>query len=401
MKGPQLCNVDLCTGCEACKNICPQSCIEMEPNPEGFLYPVIDFEVCNGCKQCEKSCPVLKRIELNRLDQPLVYACWNKNEAVRMKSSSGGIFSALAEFVLESGGVIFGAAYDEGLHVVHRYVEDLGKLDSLRGSKYVQSEIGYAYRQVKDILNSGRVVLFVGTPCQIAGLHSYLGQSFQKLITVDFICHGVPSVLVLKKYAQSIEKKIKQEIIHIDFRDKRQGWENNSVIGLTSQGNECHLKGRQSSFYHGFILGIFLRQSCYNCPMIGVPRMGDLTIADFWGIIRDDTITQAEVDKGVSLLMINSKDVGQAIFEKVADKLFFKTRTLQEAKQGNSPMMIPAPRPTDRENFFRDLLLMDYETVAGKYLVPPLKRRLLQFIKENIGLNQINKLRTIKKYAKL
>ena len=395
MRKPVLCGPLDCLGCSACANCCPTDSIQMKPNTEGFLQPTIDYNSCNSCKNCEKSCPVLTRPILERAEHPQVYAGWHKDEGTRLASSSGGMFSAAAELVIEKKGIVFGAAYDENLHVHHRGVEHRWELDLLRRSKYVQSEIGMVYRQINEQLQEGREVLFIGTPCQVAGLYAFLKSEFTNLLTLDFICHGVPSPLVIEKYIAVLEKKLEAKLSDINFRDKKHGWENSGVVVKTKTGETHYLKGTTNSFYTGFILGSFLRESCYHCPFNGLPRFGDLTIADFWGINQDKDITQSNVDKGISLVMLNNES-RSGLIKDLRRQAVLINRTLDEARNGNSPMFFPAPRPASRDVFFKELITSDYNAVARKYLTYSRKRQFIQFLKENLGKDYIARLRKIK-----
>ncbi|ACU90625.1 Coenzyme F420 hydrogenase/dehydrogenase, beta subunit C-terminal domain [Desulfomicrobium baculatum] len=399
MSTPILCPSDYCTGCEACRNICPEQCITMVADYAGFLRPVIDADRCVGCLLCEKSCPVLLKPKLDNLSDPHTFACWHKNDEVRARSSSGGAFSALAKYVLNEDGFVFGAAYDENLYVRHICIEKINDLDLLRRSKYVQSEIGSSFRQVKDYLKSKRFVLFVGAPCQIAGLISFLGKKYDNLLTIDFVCHGVPSPLVLSSYIKFISNKYKTIFIDLNFRDKRNGWENNAVIATNEYKKEYHLKGSANSYFNGFISNTFLRDSCYQCPFIGMPRYGDITLGDFWGIQRDKTISQNEIDKGISLLLLNNESVYGKIRFPLEDLVSFE-KDFKDASAGNSPVFTPAFLPETRGNFFEELKFKNYDEVASKYLNPPLKRRLTQFIKDNFGSIIISKLRKAKSIIK-
>lgn len=400
MHKPVLCSESECTGCEACKNSCPEACITMQSNEKGFLHPVIDYGRCGGCKLCEKSCPVLNKPVLNRSVQPKVYACWHKNDEVRMRSSSGGVFSALAEMVLDQGGVVFGAAYGENLHVHHIGIEKAEDLDKLRRSKYVQSEIGDTIKQVKQYLENGRQVLFVGTPCQVVGLYAFLGEEYDNLLTADLICGGVPSPKVFNRYVESIEKHYKTKLSDINFRNKRHGWENNTVIGISSK-DEYHLRGARNSFFYGYRLHIFLRHSCYQCPAQGLPRPGDITIADFWGIKKDSHISQNKIDKGISLLMINKITSISEIVSSIKKWVVLYEREFNEAGAGNKVMFIPPIKPSSREDFFNEFKLLSYETIAKKYLKYPLKRRMVQFVKESLGAGILSRLRSLKEITKV
>ncbi len=397
MAKPVLCEETECTGCEACKSICPEACIRMVEDGEGFLAPIIDYARCTECKKCESTCPILRRPSLSREDEPEVFACWHKIPEVRFVSSSGGAFSALAEMVLAEKGVVFGAAYGEGLHVHHTHIEQIEDLDKLRRSKYVQSEIGDSFEDVKIFLAAGRKVLFVGAPCQIAGLHAFLGGEHPGLLTVDFICHGVPSPKVFSRYVGYIEKIFDEKVADIDFRDKRNGWLNNVVVGKFSHARQVQIKGNRNSFFNGFILNAFLRNTCYQCPVIGLPRFGHLTIADFWGIQPDNDIPRSEIDKGISLLMVNGPTKAETFLPALENRLVLFQRTLSEARTGNAPMCIPANRPKTRDEFFYDFDKLTYPDLAKKFLQPTMKRMLIQWIKENFNADFISKARDLKK----
>ncbi len=318
-----------------------------------------------------------------------------------MQSSSGGAFSAFAEAIIAGDGIVYGAAYDENLRVHHIGVEDINGLQKLRGAKYVQSEIGDTFKEIKQHLRKDRQVLFVGTPCQVAGLYGFLGKDYESLLTADLICHGVPSPLVFKKYILSLEKQNKTVFRNINFRDKRHGWENNSVVAISKAKKEYHLKGMSNSFYNGFILNIFLRETCYECPFIGLPRTGDITFADFWGIKQSSKITPKEIDKGVSLLLVNHSLKAQKIIALIKERLITEERSLEEAKAGNSPMFTPELRPSNREHFFTDLNKLDYGSLSKRYLTPSLKRRTVQFLKENCSATSLARLRKLKRALRL
>ena len=221
---PALCSQIDCTGCAACASICPKDAISMTGMPDGFLQPVIDKDRCVQCLACEKSCPVLNTFSNENKKKPVIYSCWNKDHNVRSDSSSGGAFSALASVILEEGGYVAGAAYDETMHVSHRMIHSVAELPSLRGSKYVQSRVGNIYRQVKTKLHEGAPVLFAGTPCQIAGLKGYLKIDYPNLFCCDFICHGTPSPLLFEKYISWIAQEKNINIRSFNFRHKHSGW---------------------------------------------------------------------------------------------------------------------------------------------------------------------------------
>ena len=311
-----------CCGCNACVQVCPKQCISMKEDREGFLYPEVNKDICVDCHLCEKVCPVLNQ---GKERKPLkVYAAKNKDEEIRRQSSSGGIFTLLAEQVIDEGGVVFGARFNENWEVVHSYTETKEGLAAFRGSKYVQSRIGDNYKKAEEFLKSGRKVLFSGTPCQIAGLKLYLRKEYENLLTVDFICHGVPSPGVWREYlreeiARQCDGKNsvlphpieKVKIRHISFRDKKLGWKKYS-FALTLSVPDGH--GAENTvllseplnknlFLRGFLADLYLRPSCYACPTKCLKSGSDVTIGDFWGI--EKVMPEMDDDKGVSVVMVN------------------------------------------------------------------------------------------------
>ena len=311
-----------CCGCSACLHICPKRSISFIEDKEGFLYPQVDTSTCIDCGLCEKVCPVLNQDEERKPLQ--VYAAKHTDDEIRMKSSSGGIFTLLAEHIIDKGGVVFGARFNENWEVVHDYTETKEGLAPFRGSKYVQSNIGNSYKQVEDFLKTGREVMFTGTPCQVAGLKKYLRKDYANLLTVDFVCHGVPSPMVWRKYleeeiarqgddANSVlaSSKVSPVVTGVNFRDKSTGWKKFSfVLNFSKASAEGEQNIVLSSVYtdnaymNAFLSDLSLRPSCYVCPAKAGKSGADITIGDFWGI--ENAMRKVDDDKGVSLLIINS-----------------------------------------------------------------------------------------------
>jgi len=330
-----------CCGCEACVQRCPKSCITMREDNEGFLYPEVDKNICIDCGLCEKVCPVINQAEERK---PLaVYAAKHKDEQIRMASSSGGAFTAIAESVIDEGGVVFGAKFNQDCDVVHSYTETKEGLGAFRGSKYVQSRIGESYKEAEGFLKAGRKVLFSGTPCQIAGLKRFLRKEYDNLLTVDFICHGVPSPGVWREYLkeetarQCGEKNsVLQRPIHernaliegISFRDKRLGWKKFSFALALSTTNGSGAKNTvllseplsKNIFLRGFLADLYLRPSCHACPSKSFKSRSDITIGDFWGV--QNVMPEIDDDKGVSVVMVNSEKAGTLV-EKISIEKFF------------------------------------------------------------------------------
>ena len=326
-----------CCGCEACVQICPKHCISFEQDAEGFRYPSVNEETCIGCGLCEKVCPVLNHAH-NRT--PIEsYAAKNPNEEERVKSSSGGIFILLAKRIIEEGGVVFGARFDKEWNVVHSYSETLEGLEVFMGSKYVQSRIEKCYIQAKEFLNSGRKVLFSGTPCQIAGLKLFLRKEYDNLMTIDLICHGVPSPSVWQEYLKEIKDNAREgensvslspnpsiserdtlippkdiSIESISFRDKRLGWKKFSfaltLAEATADGKKntvslSHMHDNDPYFLGFNDYNLYLRPSCMQCPTRDLRSGSDITLADFWGI--ETLLPEIDDDKGVSVIMANTE----------------------------------------------------------------------------------------------
>lgn len=339
-----------CCGCHACYNICPQNCISMQSDDEGFWYPVVDIEECTDCGLCEKACPILnKKIVKNH---PVAYACINKNDKIREQSSSGGIFSVIAEKVISKHGVIFGAGFDNNFNVVHSWTDKLDDLGNFRGSKYVQSCIGDTYKEAKDFLKQRRQVLFSGTPCQIAGLKSYLSEDYDGLICLDIICHGVPSPKVWQRYKLRIEEIYQAKAQRITFRRKNCGWKLYSVSFSFDNDTEYSQKLTEDIFMQGFLRNVYLRPSCYACSFKTLNRQSDITLADFWGI--ENILPSFDDDRGTSLILINSKK-GKEIFSSVTDKINYEKVDINQAILYNPSVVKSADYNPKRDKFFEDL----------------------------------------------
>lgn len=362
-----------CCGCEACTQRCPKSCIRMQKDTEGFLYPTIDTTSCIDCGLCEKVCPVLNQ---NKAKEPLaVYAAKNKNETIRTESSSGGIFTLLATEIIQENGAVFGAKFNEKWEVVHDYTYSEEGLAQFRGSKYVQSKIGQSYQQVLHLLNEDKKVLFSGTPCQIAGLKLFLQKDYENLVTVDFICHGVPSPEVWKVYLEDILHNCQNSPDNINFRDKRLGWKKYSFsISFRHTKTEKHIFTQniyENLYLQGFLANLYLRPSCHRCPSKSFKSNSDITIADFWGI--DRILPNWDDDRGVSMVMLNSPR-GEEIFKNI-------NITHQECEYNriiplNPSLIYSAPAHIYRVDFFKDLNMHKYKisSLVLKYCYTPRER---------------------------
>ncbi len=345
-----------CTGCHACYSICTNSSISMISDQEGFLYPLIDQEKCDDCGLCKETCPVINNTDLVR--QSVGYAAYNHDEKIRAQSSSGGIFTIIAEKVIDRNGAVFGAGFDNKFNVVHYPVKKKEDLNKLRGSKYVQSRIGNTFKAVRDLLNTGKIVLFTGTPCQIAGLKSYLQIDFDSLFAQDIICHGVPSPKAWRNYLSFISKD--EAIKSISFRNKDLGWSRFSMKIETD--NNCYRGDLSKDFFlKAFLSNICLRPSCYNCNFKSLHRLSDLTLADFWGI--ELMMPEMNDDKGMSLVMVNSGK-GRDLLDSIKDSTTLREINLEQAVKYNSSATKSAPLPAGRKLFFVNLESMPFNILV-------------------------------------
>lgn len=358
-----------CCGCSACVQVCPQKCISLENDREGFSYPQIDINSCVDCGLCEKVCPALRDDSETR--SPEAYAFVHTNEGIRTASSSGGMFTLLAETVINMGGVVFGARFDNEWQVECAYAETLQDLALFRGSKYVQARVGDAYMSAEIFLKQGRFVLFSGSPCQIMGLKLFLKKEYDNLLALDFVCHGVPSPLVWRRYLEAdiarkgdagknsvlTSSKVSPVITGVNFRDKSIGWKKFSFVlnfsEVTAAGEQNTVLSsifNENVYMRAFLSNLSLRPSCYNCPAKGGKSGADITMGDFWGI--EKLYPELDDDKGTSLVLVNSIR-GKKYITDMADRLH--EVNFQESIKGNSAYKYSVPRPVNRDYFFRSI----------------------------------------------
>lgn len=338
-----LCNKNECTGCFSCFNACPKGAIEMEEDKCGFIYPTINEDKCINCKLCEKVCPVLNKIELNKPKK--CYAGRVKDSRDLKKATSGGIATQLSKKILEEDGVVYRASFTSNCEVSHIRVDNEYELDKLRGSKYVHSYVNNTYKLVKKDLNDGKKVLFVGTPCQIAGLKKYLLKEYSNLYTVDVICHGVPSQQFLKDEVKRLEKNI--NIDRVNFRDKK--FEEYTFSIIKNNKEYFHENWSKSPYFYSFMVSIIYRENCYNCRYATDKRCSDLTIGDFWGLKEDSTFYK-DRKKGVSVLL-PCTDKGIELIKSIQNDIELEERDVNEAIEGNDQLRRPAIQSKKARNF--------------------------------------------------
>lgn len=389
-----------CCGCTACASACPKACITMTADSEGFQYPVIDKEKCIDCHNCEKKCPVLGRekvVASPDLDKaevirralaaaeslPEASVCFLKDEKLRRQSTSGGMFTALAHYALELGGIVCGVILDDEQMVVHSFAENEAELAKMRRSKYVQSNQVGAYLRVKKELDACRTVLYVGTPCQVAGLKSYLGRTYKNLITVDIFCHGVGSPLYWEKYLQYISQKMKSPIKEVCFREKTYGYNSACQAVYFQNGKSIHRGHDDDLYWTAFSKNYIYRPSCYACAFKSVNHVSDFTIGDFWN--AGGLSEQFRAANGCSLVLCHSKKAIQ-ILEAIRPSLETTPVELEEALNINgghqASMLITCPAlPEKREDWFADMSHLSPQELVDKYLPIGLKEKVKSIVK--------------------
>lgn len=339
-----------CSGCHACASACPKQCIHMTADAEGFLYPEIDRSQCVDCHLCEKVCPILNQKTASPDALQDAYAAYCTDETIRMKSSSGGVFTLLAGQILSQGGVVFGAALAEDCRSVsHIAVERAEELCRLQGSKYVQSMIGTAYQDARNFLDAGRTVLFTGTPCQIGGLYAYLKQDYPNLLTQDIVCHGVPSPKVWDRYVTLREQKAGSGASDVFFRSKTTGWKTYSMAMSFQDGKRYTSVNREDPYMKGFLADLYLRPSCYECAFKTKQRQSDITLADFWGI--QNVLPALDDNKGTSVVWVHSGR-GKALFQQIAPQLRYEQIDIAKALVYNTAAVTSTRKPPERPRFW-------------------------------------------------
>lgn len=357
-----------CCGCSACAMACPKQCIKMQPDEEGFLYPQIDTELCVNCSLCKKVCPVLKKSELE--NNPDCFIAFSKNQNIRENSSSGGMFTELAKNQIEQGALVYGAGFDENFGVVHKVASSEKHLEELRGSKYVQSRMNDKYREIKEKLDKGDFVYFSGTPCQVAGLYSYLGNRPEKLITQDFICHGVPSPLVWKKYLNTFGNVEK-----VEFRNKKYGW-HYFALHIKSDRKNYYKRLDEDFYLKLFLDNTILRPICHDCPIKKQGSSADITLADCWSLAHMTDMIK-DTDEGVSLVIVNTLQ-GKACMEALKEKgsIFAVKVDSQKALSSQSALKKSAPCNSKRTLFFEQFEKRDFSTLMNEWFRISLKEKL-------------------------
>ncbi len=380
----RLCDAVLCSGCTACASACPHGCISMEYDSEGFRRPVIDTARCVECGLCSKVCPVLNALGTNQL--PLAYAAKNKDEAVRSVSTSGGVFTLLAEHVLAEGGVVFGAAYDAGFKVEHRMVESPEGLSALRGAKYAQSDLGDSFLQVKQQLSNGKKVLFSGTPCQVSGLRAFLEKDEPNLLLVDLVCHGAPSPAVWAQYVSWRSEQIADghRPISVNLRSKDSGWTTYSVDIRWPYGRNYLAVNREDPFIRAFVGDLCLRPSCHRCSSKGLNRCSDFTLGDYWGVW--DQLPAMNDNRGTSIVLVHSHKA-KVLWDKLSPNMTVREVDVRRCMDQN-PLALQSAKydAENRNSFMHRYAGEDFAALVEELLPRPVQNnsftsRLRRFLK--------------------
>ena len=372
-----------CSGCYACINICPRNCITMKLDSEGFRYPSIDSTACVECGMCEKACPMQGGADRVREERKGIkaVACYNKLEESLEKSASGGVSHLLAELFIENGGVVFGVCGNLLTKVEHIDITEKNGLRAMQNSKYLQSDVGKCFCEAKKYLEEGKDVFFTGTPCQIAGLYGFLGKDYENLLTADLICHGVPSEKVFKKYIREHEKKVGRKVVSY-YRDKKPGWKPVQFTYAYDDGTTLTQTGRADKFNLGFTTNLFQRPSCYSCPFAYMERMGDITLGDWFGGDKQQTLDPE--NKGLSMIILNSPK-GEGFYREIADKMFCKEFSVKEAV-GESVHLGRPPHPNFlRRDFFAHFDKMTYDSLFKRYFPKNKAGRLRNAVLRRMG----------------
>jgi coenzyme F420-reducing hydrogenase beta subunit len=345
-----------CTGCSLCMNVCPYDAIKMELDENGFIFPNIDNNKCTNCGICYDKCPIINNKNKN-WKNPISYAAYSKDDITLKNSSSGGVFSEISKKIIDENGKVYGVAWNyKELFVYHKSADKTNELKELRGSKYLQSFVGMTYKKINKDLENNKKVLFVGTPCQVAAMNNYIQSD--NLYTIDLICHGIPSLTIFRSY---LKENFKENITKIDFRNKKKGWNNYFV-----QVQNNYYPHSRNNFFKGYLDNLYLNEICYNCPFSSIPRQGDITLGDYWGVPK-------EIDnnnKGISAVVINNEK-GSTLIKGILNIKIIE-QDLEKIKKGNPRLYSGYNRNTEKKgNVFKDYKIHGFNYIAKKYVKMP------------------------------
>ena len=390
--------VENCCGCSACMNICTQNAITMEEDSYGFVYPQIDPKKCINCGLCKETCDFQKEKGIEKHNPIKAFAAIHNDKKELLKSASGGVFFSIARHVIQEGGYVFGCKYDNKLNPIHAIGKNYSDICSMQSSKYVQSCTGMVYREVLDVLKTGKQVLFSGTPCQVAGLLSFLGKrKHDNLITMDLVCHGIPNTKVWQQHLQYLSKKYGNEIKAVNFRSKKQGWGEMMLEIELANGEKKYQVAYEDCFYRNYLQGNMNRPSDYVCKYATPMRVSDITIGDFWG--HQFSRFNFDFSEGLSICLANSQS-GLELLKK--GKLLMEEISVQNVIKGNEQLR----RATDKGKDWKECMLLlkenKYDNIIKihetRYRKIVLKARIKRMIPKSVMKvirNIINKVKTL------
>ncbi len=358
-----------CCGCRACEQICPVKCINIKKNEEGFLYPDINLEKCVQCGMCSKVCPMEN--EYKNEEEQIAYAAISSDDTTLLKSSSGGIFFLLAKWIIKQKGYVFGAYLNKDFILQQKGASNIDEIKQLLGSKYIQSDTNNTFSVVRKMVEQGKLVLYVSTPCQIAAIKLFLGKEYSNFYTIDLLCHGVPSNDLYLGYINYLEKKHHGKVVSFSFRDKEKfGWSITLkyVIEKSGKRKAYYVPAGLSPYFYAFLRGKVLRESCYRCPYTTIQRAGDITLADFWGI--EKVIPKLESKKGCSCVICNTKK-GKDWFENIIPEANIKEVTINQATVQNINFFESTKRPEERNSIYKEYSELGFKYVSKKYFKNP------------------------------
>jgi len=390
----ELTDLKKCTGCQACRLICPERCISFKADGEGFLVPDIDQSLCTDCGLCVSRCPANnsagkqgdgweKEGDCSSVFYPRFLGAKLKDSALLSRSASGGVFAGIASKVLKTQrSVVFGCAFDDNLTARHTYVIDIKDITPLQSSKYVQSDVGDTYLQVKSFLDDENTVFYTGVPCQIAGLYTFLGGDHENLLTADLICHGVPSPLLFRRYLDWLGGKYGGEIVYYDFRSKEiNGW---SITTKIKTGTKTRtIDRRVDPYVNSFLNELTFRECCYTCRYANCHRVADITFGDFWGV--ENTHPEFYSSKGVSVVLINTKK-GEHIFKILEDEFDTIETKPENVLRRNRNLQEPSPRPKARDTAYDGVGDEKKEIFKSPVFKIDTKTLLITYIKKGVKL---------------
>lgn len=356
----KICKKAACTGCGMCADACPQKCISIMYDENGFYQSFVDDSLCVNCQHCMDVCTANHPNKKHRIKKS--YKSRRTDKLAASRSTSGGVATAISEYVVKNEGFVAGCGFDETFCLKHNLASNLNELENFKGSKYLQSYTVGIYREVRTRLQEEKMVLFIGSPCQVSALNNYLGKSYDNLYTVDFVCHGVPSQYVFNKYVDSIASN--EAIQSIQFRNKKQGYRNKKACfeSEIEFSDRTARNTTENGMYCWFASSLSIRESCYNCPFVSIYRSSDITLADYIGTDLSDKDNEI----GVNMVFVNSEK-GESLLEQIKQNIVLELRDVDSIIKLYDRLTIGSRKPACRSSFFKELSNSDYQTLVDKY----------------------------------